>query len=74
MNILILIPTYNDNKHLPELLLNIRQHSDLPILLIDDGSIKPVKLNENNIKIIKNKSNLGKGATLKKGFNYAGIN
>jgi len=74
MRILILIPSYNDNEHLPELLRKIRKYSDLHILLIDDASLNPVILNGANIKIIRNVSNLGKGATLKKGFDYASEN
>ena len=72
MTILILIPSYNDNEHLPELIRRIQEHSTLPILLLDDGSVEPVShQTEDNIVIIRNEFNLGKGATLKKGFDYA---
>ncbi|MBC8311227.1 MAG: glycosyltransferase family 2 protein [Candidatus Marinimicrobia bacterium] len=71
MKILILIPSYNDNNHLPELIQRIQAHSNLSILVIDDGSIEPVILSDDTIIMIRNESNLGKGATLTKGFEYA---
>jgi len=74
MKNLIIIPSYNDNKHLPDLIPAIQHYSNLPILIIDDGSDNPVRINGNNINIIRNESNLGKGATLKKGFAYASNN
>jgi|TARA_B110000467_G_scaffold59394_1_gene54290 glycosyltransferase involved in cell wall biosynthesis len=74
MNILIIIPSYNDSIHLPELIQKIRLNTDKNILIIDDGSQVPILLNENNVDIVRNKVNLGKGAALKVGFKYAAKN
>ena len=65
MNILIIVPSYNDSNHLPELIQKIRLNTDKNILIIDDGSQVPIALNENNVDIVRNKENLGKGAALK---------
>jgi len=74
MNILILIPSHNDSDHLPELIRRIQQITTSTILIIDDGSDKPIHLSDANVKIHRNKSNLGKGGALKNGFNYASEN
>ena len=74
MKILILIPSYNDSNHLPELIQRIRQNSDNAILIVDDGSEIPIYLTEKNVKIIRNKTNVGKGEALKNGFAYASEN
>lgn len=74
MEILILIPSYNDSNHLPELIQRIRQNSDNSILIIDDGSEIPIYLTAKNVEIIRNKTNVGKGGALKNGFAYASEN
>ncbi|MBT5077299.1 MAG: glycosyltransferase family 2 protein [Candidatus Marinimicrobia bacterium] len=74
MKILILIPSYNDNNHLPELIQRICQVTQESILIIDDASKIPVTSVENNVKVLRNKTNLGKGGALNVGFNYASEN
>ena len=71
MNILIIIPSYNDSHCLPKLIPSIQSYTSLPILIIDDGSKNPISLTANNTHIIRNKINLGKGAAIKKGLIYA---
>jgi glycosyltransferase involved in cell wall biosynthesis len=71
MKILILIPSLNDNNHLPTLIQQIQQNIDEFILVIDDGSIIPISINNENVKIIRNEINLGKGGALIEGVKYA---
>ncbi len=72
MKVLIIIPAYNEEKNVGKVIkkcLNYSRH----ILAINDGS------SDNTLKEIKktkavclnNKTNKGKGYSLKKGFNYA---
>ncbi len=71
MKTLILIPCYNDNKFIPQLINGIKLHSSNNILIIDDCSDEPINLVDENISILRNEKNLGKGATLLRGFDYA---
>ena len=71
----ILIPSFNPDARLVDLIVSIRQLCDYPIILINDGS-----RSENlpffekaaefpNIIYLKHSVNLGKGRALKTGFN-----
>ena len=71
MKILIIIPSYNDSNHLPELIRRIQQNANEAILIVDDGSSIPITLSDESIHILRNKTNLGKGGALKNGFAYA---
>jgi len=71
MRILILIPSLNDNNHLPTLIQEIQQNIDESILIIDDGSIIPISIKNENVEIIRNEINLGKGGALIEGVKYA---
>ncbi len=70
MNKYIIIPAYNPSKILYELLKDIKSESNIFILIIDDGSLNPINFDMNDIKIIRNKKNQGKGAALKRGFKW----
>ncbi len=69
MNPAILIPAYNPPKTFPELLKAILKDSNLPVIVVDDGSTPPLE----NIHhtVLQNKENMGKGFSLIKGFMYA---
>lgn len=66
----ILIPALNPGKVLEILISEIRQYSDLTILIVDDGSNPSISLKLQNLKIIRNENNKGKGNALKKGFEW----
>jgi len=69
-----IIPAYNSAKTLPELVHKIRSlYPQLDMLIIDDGSRKPVNqfLDNDEVKIIRHSQNRGKGAALKTGIKYA---
>ena len=74
MKLLILIPCYNTHKYLTVLLSNLLTQTSDDILIVDDGSSPPIsknKFNKNNLFLIRNEINKGKGYTLKKGFKFA---
>ncbi len=69
MNKFILIPAFNPGDAINSLLIDIQEISDIPILIIDDGSFPKLNINK-NITLIRNDENMGKGFTLKKGFEW----
>ena len=82
MKLSIIIPVYNENQTLPSLLQEVLaaplpDHMEKEILIIDDGSNdgSTDQLKEldgyPSIKILKHKTNQGKGAALRTGMNEA---
>jgi len=67
----ILIPSYNSNKQLQKLIHQIKEQYKNQIIVIDDGSPQSVELEYNDISLIQNESNRGKGLSLKRGFDFA---
>lgn len=76
----IIIPTYNEERTLVDLLHRVKVASALglkkEIIIIDDGSTDSSisilkKFKDNNIIITINKSNMGKGYSLRKGIRIA---
>lgn len=72
MKICVVIPTYNEEKTISNLLSRIKDQG-LDILVVDDGSIDSTyKIAVAcGVHLLKNPSNQGKGASLLKGFKYA---
>jgi len=78
MKISIVIPFYNEEKHITSVLQGLKKYG-LHIILVDDGStdhssekISDLKLK--NIDLLKHRINLGKGAAMKTGADYAFAN
>ena len=72
MQLIIIIPAYNPPKSFNDLLINIRKVTSYDILIIDDGSKKKISVNNiDNIILLNNKRNLGKGKALFIAFRYA---
>ena len=67
----ILIPSYNSNKQLDQLIKKIKDKLNNQIIVVDDGSPNPIKLNYNDISLIQNEDNMGKGLSLQRGFQFA---
>jgi len=67
----ILIPSYNSNPRLQKLINQIKDQHENQIIVVDDGSPEPVELEYNDISLIQNESNRGKGLSLKRGFDFA---
>ena len=74
MKISIVIPTYNESKHIKKVFEGVKK-TGYDIVVVDDGSTD----NTNAIAkpyatVIKHKVNLGKGAAMKSGASYAFAN
>jgi glycosyltransferase involved in cell wall biosynthesis len=72
----VIIPLYNEEKTIKNILENIPNSQKYEIILVDDGStdksIKRAKdINNRKIKIIEHKENQGYGAALLSGFKNA---
>ncbi len=72
MRTCVIIPTYNESKAIAGLIGQIRQ-SGLEVIIIDDGSSDDTAkiAQASGATVLRNESNLGKGASLIKGYNYA---
>lgn len=76
MTYTLIIPIYNEGHTLPILLkkLNELKNENIEIIIIDDGSDDDTQnfLDKNDLFIaLKNEINIGKGASIKKGIEFA---
>ncbi len=71
MKIAALIPAYNEEKHLPEVLRQTGQYL-ADILVVDDGSRDRTAeiARENGARVLVNRQNMGKGASLVVGLDH----
>jgi len=69
----VLIPAYNEELTIRSLLERVLQHKPTQLIVVNDGSTDKTadRLIELPITIIHNRQNLGKGASLWKGFEQA---
>lgn len=73
----ILIPAYRPTNSLVSLVADLAAEGDARIVLVDDGSgpefesIFERAANQPNVYLVRHYTNLGKGAALKTGLNYA---
>lgn len=69
----LIIPAYNEGDRLKATLKQTRRFQpDIPIIIIDDGSRQPTPTDlGKNITVLRHRLNLGKGAALKTGIQYA---
>lgn len=72
MQICVIIPTYNESRAIADLINRIIKLG-LEVIIIDDGSTdETVRIaTASGAKVLANLSNLGKGASLIKGYNFA---
>ncbi|MBI4972430.1 MAG: glycosyltransferase family 2 protein [Candidatus Omnitrophica bacterium] len=75
MRTCVIIPTYNEENKIGELVKQIRQLG-LETVVIDDGSADNTSrvAQDNGAVVLRNDRNQGKGASLIKGFSYASNN
>lgn len=70
-NIFLVIPVYNEHKHLDNLLKKVGDFFPLnKVIVVDDGSQTPITT-KYPVNFIRHPINLGKGAALKTGIIYA---
>jgi glycosyltransferase involved in cell wall biosynthesis len=69
----IIIPVYNHDEHLRDIILELRQKGFIHIIVVNDGSDKDILQNLRSLHItyLEHRQNLGQGAALQTGFEYA---
>lgn len=75
MKIFIVIPLYNEEKHIESVLRGLVKYK-LPVIVVDDGSsdqseLKIKSLQFKDLTLLEHEINLGKGAAMKTGAEYA---
>ncbi|NIA22616.1 MAG: glycosyltransferase [Proteobacteria bacterium] len=72
-SLLILLPAYNEERFIGKVIDKIRKSGFRNILVVDDGSSDKTYdiAMEEKVKVLKHRLNMGKGAALKTGINYA---
>jgi len=75
MKIFLVIPLFNEEKHIVKVLKGVLPYK-LPIVVVDDGSLDSSSLKAQNLElknttILLHTINLGKGAAMKTGADYA---
>ena len=75
MKIFVVISLFNEEKHIAGVLKGLLPYK-LPVVVVDDGSTdrSSIKINDlriKNVTLLKHKINLGKGAAMKTGADYA---
>jgi glycosyltransferase involved in cell wall biosynthesis len=78
MRIFIVIPLFNEEKHIVKVLNDLSPHK-LPVVVVDDGStdqsVQKLKNSRTQeLQLLQHKINLGKGAAMKTGADYAFAN
>jgi glycosyltransferase involved in cell wall biosynthesis len=80
MKIFVVIPLFNEKKHIASVIKNVSKYK-LPIVVVDDGStdgsglkiiaLRDKELRNKNVTVLTHRINLGKGAAMKTGADYA---
>ena len=72
MRTCVIIPTYNESRAIADLINQVSKLG-LEVIIIDDGSADDtVKISAAcGAKVLANQKNMGKGASLIKGYNFA---
>ncbi len=72
MKTYVVIPTYNEAKTIGWLVRKIKETAVKDVVVVDDGSIDATYkiARENGAVVLRNERNLGKGTSLKTGFDY----
>lgn len=75
MKIFVVIPLFNEENHIGRLLKTVSAYK-LPVIVVDDGSKDNSKLRVGGLKLkkltlLEHKINLGKGAAMKTGADWA---
>ncbi len=72
MNLIVVIPAFNEADNIEKVIRTVKEKG-LPLLVVDDGSFDntyQIVKKQNISYLLRNEKNLGKGASLKKAFQY----
>jgi len=72
MNAVVVIPAHNEEKHLQDTIKKVKKHQ-IEVIVVDDGSRDQTKniAKKEGVIVLSHSVNLGKGAALKTGCDYA---
>jgi hypothetical protein len=73
MDLTIIIPTYNRNNHVVECVFAL-EHSDADIIVVDDGSERPVAVPATSGRVIRHDTHRGRAAAINTGLRAAAHN
>jgi len=67
-----LIPAYNEQRNIREVILHMRRHPHIDVIVIDDGSIDATSkiIKRMGVILVRHEINKGKGEALNTGFRY----
>lgn len=68
----VLVPAFNEERNIREVILRLRKHKDVNIIVVDDGSTDatPKIVKKLGTVLVRHETNRGKGEALSSGFNY----
>lgn len=71
--IFIIIPAFNESQKIKEVVESLLRENYRDVIIVDDGSTNPLMTNLDGLPItyLRHTVNLGQGAALQTGFNYA---
>lgn len=69
----VVIPVYNEISVLRDVIISLTEFGVQDVIVVDDGSVIDVHemINDLPIHFLRHRTNLGQGAALQTGFNYA---
>jgi len=70
MNLFVVIPAYNESRHIKAIVHEARKYCK-NIVVVDDGSSDATSIEASGAVVLKHLVNIGKGAALKTGCDYA---
>jgi len=67
-----LIPAFNEEQNIKEVILHMRKHPHIDVIVIDDGSTDatPEIVKKMGVVLVRHETNKGKGEALNTGFQY----
>jgi glycosyltransferase involved in cell wall biosynthesis len=67
-----LVPAFNEEKNIEEVILRLRKHKNVNVIVVDDGSTDatPQIVKKMGTVLVRHETNKGKGEAINSGFNF----
>ena len=67
-----LVPAFNEERNIKEVILRLKKHKNVNVIVVDDGSTDATPRIVRNLGtvLVRHETNKGKGEALSSGFNY----
>jgi glycosyltransferase involved in cell wall biosynthesis len=68
----VLVPAFNEEKNIKEVILRLRKHKNVNVIVVDDGSTDatPQIVKKMGTVLVRHETNKGKGEAINSGFNF----